>query len=131
MAHFRIFSLYLRNFFLYFWKEVSLLLMSVEVKRKNNESAEGMIRRFTKKVQQSGVLYRAKQTRFHQSAKSKRAVRDDAKRRRMISERRDFLRKVGKLDEAEDYSNSQWSTMYRNRLAGGSKGPTKVTIKKK
>ncbi|MBI2406463.1 MAG: 30S ribosomal protein S21, partial [Candidatus Harrisonbacteria bacterium] len=39
--------------------------MAVEVRKKENESVSGMLYRFTKKVQQSGVLKEAKKRRFH------------------------------------------------------------------
>jgi len=71
----------------------------VEVKRKDGESMESLLRRFTKRVQQSGVLLRAKRARFYESPKTKREQREDAIRRKSIRERKDFLRKIGKLDE--------------------------------
>lgn len=60
---------------------------------------ESLLRRFTKRVQQSGVLLRAKRGRFYEPAKTKREVREDALRRKSIRERKDYLRKIGKLDE--------------------------------
>jgi len=71
----------------------------VEVKRKEGESAESLLRRFTKRVQQSGVLLRAKRARFFESPKTKRETREDAIRRKSIRERKEYLRKIGKLDE--------------------------------
>lgn len=58
-----------------------------------------MLRRFTKRVQQSGILLRAKRGRFYVRPKNRRAVREDAIRRKTIKERKDFLRKIGKLEE--------------------------------
>ena len=84
--------------------------MSVEVKRKTNESPEALIRRFSRKMLQSGVLYRAKQQRFYQAKKNKRKIREDAKRRRMMSARREYLIKTGKLTELDDRSKSSWSS---------------------
>lgn len=71
----------------------------VEVRKRDNESSESLVRRFTKRVQQSGVLIRAKKRRFHENPKNKRAVREDALRRIAIHEEREILRKIGKLEE--------------------------------
>lgn len=72
----------------------------VEVRRKEGESVESLLRRFTKRVQQSGVLLRAKRARFYEPAKTKREQREDALRRKQIRERKEYLRKIGKLDES-------------------------------
>lgn len=71
----------------------------IEVKKRDNESSESLVRRFTKRVQQSGVLLRAKKRRFYEPPKNKRAQRDDALRRKAIREQREILRKLGKLEE--------------------------------
>lgn len=71
----------------------------VEVRRKEGESVESLVRRFTKRVQQSGVLLRAKRGRFYAPPKTKREIREDAIRRKGIRERKDYLRKIGKLEE--------------------------------
>lgn len=73
----------------------------VEVRRKDGESVESLLRRFTKRVQQSGVLIRAKRARFFISPKNKREVREDAIRRKSIRDHKDFLRKIGKLEEVK------------------------------
>lgn len=69
----------------------------VEVKRKDRESIEGMIRRFTKKLQQSGNIYRARKIRFHQKNKSRTVLKEEAKRKNMIMERREYLKKLGRF----------------------------------
>lgn len=71
----------------------------VEVKKRNNESTESLLRRFSKRVQQSGVLLRAKKRRFYEKEKNKRALRADALRRINIRGEREILRKMGKLEE--------------------------------
>ncbi len=68
----------------------------VEVKKKDGESFESLLRRFNRKIQQSGVLVRARKTRFFEPAKSKRFVRDDARRRAVLKEKREELKKFGK-----------------------------------
>ncbi|MFA6552841.1 MAG: 30S ribosomal protein S21 [Patescibacteria group bacterium] len=74
----------------------------VEVRRKEGESPESLLRRFTKKVQASGVLLRAKRGRFYTSKKTKLEMREDASRRKLIVEKKEFLRKIGKLDDFID-----------------------------
>lgn len=74
----------------------------VEVRKKEGESNESLLRRFTKKVQASGVLLRAKRGRFYAPPKSRLEVREDAARRKLISEKKEFLRKIGKLDDFID-----------------------------
>ena len=69
----------------------------VEVKKKEGESFESLLRRFNRKIQQSGVLVRARKTRFFEAPKSKRLVREDARRRAVIKEKREELKKSGKL----------------------------------
>lgn len=71
----------------------------IEVRKRNNESSESLLRRFSKRVQQSGVLLRAKKRRFYEPPKNKRASRADALRRLAIREQREILRKTGKLEE--------------------------------
>ena len=71
----------------------------VEVKKRAGESAESLLRRFTKKVQQSGVLLRARKGRFYVPPKSKRQVKVEAIRRELIKEKKEYLKKIGKLDE--------------------------------
>lgn len=69
----------------------------VEVKRKDNESFESLLRRFNRKIQQSGVLVRARRTRFFEPARSRNMLREDAQRRSINREKREELKRMGKL----------------------------------
>lgn len=69
----------------------------VEVKKKDNESFENLLRRFNRKVQQSGVLVRARKTRFYAPAKSRNLQRTAAQRRSVMKAQREELKKLGKL----------------------------------
>lgn len=69
----------------------------VEVKKKDGESFESLLRRFNRKIQQSGVLVRARRIRFFEPAKSKLFVREDARRRAGVKEKREELKKSGKM----------------------------------
>lgn len=74
----------------------------VEVRKRENESNESLLRRFTRQVQQSRVLIRAKRVRFYEAPKNKREIRESARRRQRIQTEREYQRKIGKLDEVND-----------------------------
>ena len=69
----------------------------VEVKRKEGESFESMLRRFNRKIQQSGILVRARRIQFYIPPKSRNLQRVSAKRRAELAEERETLKKLGKF----------------------------------
>jgi len=71
----------------------------LEVKRKDNESFESLMRRFSKKLLQSGRIIQAKKIQYHTKPLNKRAQKLKALRREDIKDKREYLRKIGKLDE--------------------------------
>ncbi len=73
----------------------------IEVKRKDGESVETLLRRFSKKVQQSGLILRTKKRRFFEPAKSKREQKVEALRRITIRGRKEYLRKTGQLQDED------------------------------
>ena len=73
----------------------------VYVKRKDRETTAAMLRRFTRRVQQSGILIRARKARFYASKPTKRALRERALRRRALLKERERLLKLGKLKETD------------------------------
>ena len=75
----------------------------VEVKRKDGESFESLLRRFNRKIQQSGVLVRARKIRFFEPGRSRNLLREDAARRAVNREKREELKKMGKLVPAPKY----------------------------
>ncbi len=74
----------------------------LEVKRKDGESFEALIRRFTRKTIQSGKILQAKKVRFFSKKKTNRELKDAALRRNEISGKMDYLKRVGKFDEFEN-----------------------------
>lgn len=62
---------------------------NVEVKKNNNESSANVIRRFTKRVQNSGIIRRIRDERYFKREKSSN-VRKEAR-----------LKKLGKKEEYE------------------------------
>ncbi|MFA5925911.1 MAG: 30S ribosomal protein S21 [Parcubacteria group bacterium] len=71
----------------------------IEVKKKDKESSDSLIKRFSRRVQQSGVLLSARKGRFYAKPKSRRQVRESAMYRSKIKKEVDKLKKMGKFDE--------------------------------
>lgn len=76
----------------------------IEVKKKDRETSENLIRRFTRRVQQSGVLMNARKARFRTDKKTRREVRIGAMYRAKVKKVVDNLKKMGKFDE-ETFKN--------------------------
>ena len=76
----------------------------IEVKKKERETSESLIRRFSRRVQQSGVLVQARKTRFRKDEKSKREIREGAMYKAKVKKVVDKLKKMGKFDE-ENFRN--------------------------
>jgi ribosomal protein S21 len=71
----------------------------IQVRKKERETAESLIRRFSRRVQQSGVLRRVRKTRFHQPEQSRDKRRDTALYKVKIRKAINRLKKLGKFDE--------------------------------
>lgn len=71
----------------------------IQVRRKERETAESLIRRFSRRVQQSGVLKQVRKMRFHQEEKSRVKRRDEALYKVKIRKEINRLKKLGKFDE--------------------------------
>jgi len=70
----------------------------IEAKRKDNEAVGAFLRRFTRKVQQSGVLIKSRKLRFKEDKKTKREKQTAAVRRATNLKERERLFKLGKLE---------------------------------
>jgi hypothetical protein len=68
--------------------------MTLEVKRKEKETSQNLVHRFTKVVRQSGVLLEIRGKQFHKRAKSDLAKKRSALRREELRKER---RKADKL----------------------------------
>jgi len=73
----------------------------VNVKKKPGESNENLIRRFSRKVHRSGTMQDVRRRKFFQGKMTKRKTREKAMRRIRIEEEREYMRRIGKLDEFE------------------------------
>ena len=73
--------------------------MAIEVRKKTGETTRSLLRRFSRRIQQSGILIRARKARFHEKERTKRERRESALRRVKIGREKEKLRKMGLLEE--------------------------------
>lgn len=71
----------------------------VEVEKKDKETSESLIRRFSRQLQQSGVLPHARKLRFRSKKKSKRQLRQEAMYKEKVRKEVDKLKKMGVFTE--------------------------------
>ncbi len=71
----------------------------IHIKRKEKETTEALIRRFSRRVQQSGVLRQVRKLRFRAVEKSKPARRSEALYKVKIRKEINKLKKLGKFDD--------------------------------
>jgi hypothetical protein len=69
--------------------------MPLEVRRKEKESSQNLVRRFTKRLQQSGILKRARKTVFKRRVKSRQMAKRAALRREIKKEEYRKIQKLG------------------------------------
>jgi ribosomal protein S21 len=68
-------------------------------KKNDRETTENMIKRFTRRVQQSGVLMQVRKNRFAQPEKNKTARRQEALYKNRMRKEVDKLKKLGRFDD--------------------------------
>jgi len=73
--------------------------MVLEIKKQGRETSQSLIRRFTKRVQQSGLLLRARKIRFRERRKSEQMKKRAALRREELKKEYEKLKKLGKISE--------------------------------
>ncbi len=71
----------------------------IQVRKKEKEAPESLIRRFSRRVQQSGVLKQVRRGRFHQEEKSRDQRRLEALYKVKIRKEISRLKKLGKFDD--------------------------------
>jgi hypothetical protein len=72
--------------------------MPLEVKKQNRENNQSLLRRFTRGMQQSGILIRAKKGQFKRREKSEDMKRKSALRREEKREEYEKLKKLGEIN---------------------------------
>lgn len=76
-------------------------MINVEIERNGNENTAGVMRRFSRKVQSSGVLKRVRGMRYHKRAKSDARKKKDALVRMERTEKFQELLKLGRVVETK------------------------------
>ncbi len=71
--------------------------MGIEARKQNRETPQSLIRRFSRKIQQSGILLRARRAQFRKPTKSQQMKKRAALRREEIKKEYEKLRKLGKV----------------------------------
>lgn len=69
--------------------------MPIEIKRKEKESPQNLIRRFSQRIQRSGILVRTRKNRFKIRQKSKQMKKRSALRREELRIKYESLKKLG------------------------------------
>jgi ribosomal protein S21 len=77
----------------------------IESKRKKDESFESFLRRFNKRIQQSGSLKEARGAQYHKRNKSHNLVKRSALISLDMKNKYEYLRKIGKL---KDENRNRW-----------------------
>ena len=70
----------------------------IEVKKKDNESTAGLMRRFSQRVKLSGNLPKVRSLRFRARPKSKLKKKEDALKRTTYAAKTALLKKLGKIE---------------------------------
>ena len=71
--------------------------MAFKVKKSRRETSQGLVRRFAKRMRQSGLLMRARRIRFRARPKSEQAKKRAALRREELRKKYEKLEKMGEL----------------------------------
>ncbi len=74
-------------------------MINVEVERGNNENSVSVIKRFTRRVQGSGVLMRVRKIRFTERKRSEYVTKKHALKKIVRQQKTAELIKMGKLPE--------------------------------
>jgi ribosomal protein S21 len=79
----------------------------VESRRKKGETFEAFLRRFNKRLIQSGKVLQFKKVRFHTNEVSRNLKRKSALSRLKIRAEREYLKKIGRLPEEDTYKRKR------------------------
>lgn len=71
----------------------------IQVQKKERETSENLIKRFTRRVQQSGTLMEVRRSRFRKGEKTKTERRDEALYKNKIRKEIGKLKKMGRFDD--------------------------------
>jgi len=71
--------------------------MPLEIKKEGRETSQNLVRRFARRMKQSGILLRARKNRFRIRPKSHQMKKRSALRREQLKKEYEALEKLGKL----------------------------------
>jgi len=72
--------------------------MALKIQKKERETSQSLVRRFTLRVRESGILRRAKKTLFYQPSLSRLAKKKAALKKEKLKKEYEKLRKIGKIE---------------------------------
>ncbi|MDP2909658.1 MAG: 30S ribosomal protein S21 [bacterium] len=70
--------------------------MPLEVKRQERETSQGLLRRFSRRMKQSGILLSARKIRFFERKKSEQMKKRSALRKEQLKKEYEMAEKMGK-----------------------------------
>lgn len=70
--------------------------MVLEIKKEGRETSQNLVRRFSRRMKQSGILLRARKSRFKKKPKSKQMKKRSALRREELKKEYEKMEKLGK-----------------------------------
>jgi ribosomal protein S21 len=73
--------------------------MPIQIKKNPRETSQNLVRRFSRRIQQSGVLRRARNIRFTKRSKSEQLKKKTALRKQELKKEYQVLEKLGKEPE--------------------------------
>ncbi len=76
-------------------------MSDIDIQRKKGESFEGMFRRFSRRVQQSGKIFTVRGNRYHVKDLTKNKRKDKKLRGLVIAEKIQYELRTGKLTEED------------------------------
>jgi len=71
--------------------------MALEIKKEGRETSQNLVRRFSRRMKQSGILIRARKSRFFEKDKSPQMKKRSALRREQLKKEYEKLEKLGKV----------------------------------
>jgi len=71
--------------------------MALKIKKTERETSQSLVRRFSRRVKQSGILIQARKNRFQKRAKSGQMKKKAALRREQLKKEYEKLKKLGQV----------------------------------
>lgn len=74
-----------------------MAITSIEVKKNQNENNASLLRRFSRRMQESGMIQKVKSNRYNEREQSKLSQKNSALKRLAKRKANEKLRKLGKI----------------------------------